>query len=231
MLVPMLNSIIRNAAAAGTREVVIGMAHRGRLNVLAHVLGKPYAAILAEFHAANRDAGAAPSGKGTHRLGRRREVSPGRAAGLQGERRRVRCRSPWRPTPATWSSSTRWSRGAPARPRSSATSQARRPQDKRASLAILIHGDAAFPGQGIVAETLNLSRLAGYSTGGTIHIITNNQIGFTTEPSDARSTLYASDLAKGFEIPIVHVNADDSRPASPWRAWPTPTASGSARTS
>ncbi|MEP7189996.1 MAG: 2-oxoglutarate dehydrogenase E1 component, partial [Roseiflexaceae bacterium] len=82
-------------------------------------------------------------------------------------------------------------------------------QDKRASLAILLHGDAAFPGQGIVAETLNLSQLAGYRTGGTIHIITNNQVGFTTDPGDARSTLYASDLAKGFEIPIVHVNADD----------------------
>src|SRR5262245_7927369 len=82
-------------------------------------------------------------------------------------------------------------------------------QERLASLAILIHGDAAFPGQGIVAETLNLSRLKGYSTGGTIHIITNNQIGFTTEPGDSRSTLYASDLAKGFEIPIVHVDADD----------------------
>ncbi|KPV48952.1 2-oxoglutarate dehydrogenase, partial [Kouleothrix aurantiaca] len=82
-------------------------------------------------------------------------------------------------------------------------------QSDKASLAILLHGDAAFPGQGVVAETLNMSRLIGYRTGGTIHIITNNQIGFTTEPSDSRSTLYASDLAKGFEVPIVHVNADD----------------------
>jgi 2-oxoglutarate dehydrogenase E1 component len=77
------------------------------------------------------------------------------------------------------------------------------------SLPILIHGDAAFPGQGVVAETLNFSRLPGYHTGGTLHIIANNQLGYTTFPEETRSTLYASDLAKGFEIPIVHVNADD----------------------
>jgi 2-oxoglutarate dehydrogenase E1 component len=82
-------------------------------------------------------------------------------------------------------------------------------RDPEASLPILLHGDAAFPGEGVSAETLNLSRLPGYTTGGTIHIITNNQLGFTTERNDARSTTYASDLAKGFEIPVVHVNADD----------------------
>ncbi|MCC6627343.1 MAG: 2-oxoglutarate dehydrogenase E1 component, partial [Chloroflexi bacterium] len=82
-------------------------------------------------------------------------------------------------------------------------------QDEMASLPVLMHGDAAFPGQGVVAETLNLSRLPGYRTGGTVHIIINNQVGFTTETRDSRSTLYASDLAKGFEVPIVHVNADD----------------------
>src|SRR5690606_35718788 len=81
-------------------------------------------------------------------------------------------------------------------------------QDVRRALSILIHGDAAFPGEGIVAETLNLSRLAGYQVGGTLHIIANNQIGFTTEPWQARSTSYAGDPARGFELPIVHVTAD-----------------------
>ena len=82
-------------------------------------------------------------------------------------------------------------------------------QDDKAALAVLIHGDASFPGQGVVAETLNLARLRGYRTGGTLHLIANNQLGFTTDPPEDRSTLYASDLAKGFEMPIVHVNADD----------------------
>jgi 2-oxoglutarate dehydrogenase E1 component len=208
MLVPMLDTIIRNAASVGTHEVVIGMAHRGRLNVLAHVLGKPYAAILSEFHAANRDAGAAPEGKGTigwigdvkYHLGARRAY---RESGVESmpitlapNPSHLEFVNPVVEGRARAAQEQRGQRGGPT-------------QDKHASLALLIHGDAAFPGQGIVAETLNLSQLAGYSTGGTIHIISNNQIGFTTEPRAARSTLYASDLAKGFEIPIVHVNADD----------------------
>src|SRR5919205_412838 len=208
MLVPMLDSIIRNAATGGTREVVLGMAHRGRLNVLAHVLGKPYADILGEFHAANRDAGASPTGKGSvgwvgdvkYHLGARRAY---KESGVE------QMPITLAPNPSHLEFVNPVVEGR-AR---AAQEQRDRPglptQDKRASLAILLHGDAAFPGQGIVAETLNLSQLAGYRTGGTIHIIINNQIGFTTDPSDSRSTLYASDLAKGFEIPIVHVNADD----------------------
>ncbi|HEX9371824.1 MAG TPA: 2-oxoglutarate dehydrogenase E1 component [Roseiflexaceae bacterium] len=208
MIVPMLDSIIRNAAAVGTHEVVIGMAHRGRLNVLAHILGKPYAQILAEFHAANRDAGASPTGKGSvgwtgdvkYHLGARRAY---RESGVESmpitlapNPSHLEFVNPVVEGRARAAQELRDQRGGPA-------------QHKHHSLPVLIHGDAAFPGQGIVAETLNLSQLAGYSTGGTIHIITNNQIGFTTEPRESRSTLYASDLAKGFEIPIVHVNADD----------------------
>jgi 2-oxoglutarate dehydrogenase E1 component len=208
MLVPMLESIIRNAAAAGTHEVVLGMAHRGRLNVLAHTLGKPYSSIMAEFHAANRDEGASPSGKGSigwagdvkYHLGAQRTY---RESGIESMPLTL-VPNPSHlefvnPVVVGRARAAQESREQPGAPK----------QNPKASLAILIHGDAAFPGQGVVAETLNMSRLRGYSVGGTIHIITNNQIGFTTNPSDSRSTLYASDLAKGFEIPIVHVNADD----------------------
>ena len=208
MLVPVLDSIIRNAAANGTREVVLGMAHRGRLNVLAHVLGKPYGTILSEFQSASRAEGAAPSGKGTlgwtgdvkYHLGARKaykesgiEQMPLTLAPNPSHLEYV---DPVVVGRARAAQEQRDHGGAPTR-------------DEKASLAIMLHGDAAFPGQGIVAETLNMSRLAGYHIGGTIHIIVNNQIGFTTEPTEARSTHYASDLAKGFEIPIVHANADD----------------------
>ncbi|MCU0494184.1 MAG: 2-oxoglutarate dehydrogenase E1 component [Chloroflexaceae bacterium] len=208
MMVPMVDAMIRNAAAGGTREVVIGMAHRGRLNVLAHILGKPYADILTEFYAANRDDGASPAGKGTggwtgdvkYHLGARLAY---KESGIN------QMPITLAPNPSHLEFVNPVVQGR-ARAAQEQHDQPGLPtQDKEASLAILIHGDAAFPGQGVVAETLNLSRLNGYSTGGTIHIITNNQVGFTTNPSDTRSTLYASDLAKGFEIPIVHVNADD----------------------
>jgi len=208
MLVPMLDSIIRNAAAAGTHEVVLGMAHRGRLNVLAHTLGKPYSSIMAEFHAANRAEGAAPSGKGSigwagdvkYHLGAQRTY---RESGIESmpitlapNPSHLEFVNPVVEGRARAAQEERNRPGAPE-------------HNQKASLAILIHGDAAFPGQGVVAETLNMSGLSGYRIGGSIHIITNNQIGFTTDPSESRSTLYASDLAKGFEIPIVHVNADD----------------------
>ena len=201
MLVPVLDEIISGAADTGARHAVIGMAHRGRLNVLAHILEKPYAQILAEFkdpvlterlrldlgwmgdvkyHAGARTA--TPRGHTFVTMppnpSHLEAVNPvvvgmARAAGTHADE----------PGPARFSSA--------------------------ATLPVLIHGDAAFPGQGIVAETLNLSRLDGYDTGGTIHIIANNQLGFTATPDESYSTSYASGLARGFKIPIVHVNADD----------------------
>ncbi len=201
MLVPVLDEIISGAADTGARHTMIGMAHRGRLNVLAHILEKPYAQILAEFKdpvLAERlrvdlgwmgdvkyHAGARTSSPRGHTFvtmppnpSHLEAVNPvvvgmARAAGTYADVR----------GPARFSSAT--------------------------TLPVLIHGDAAFPGQGIVAETLNLSRLDGYDTGGTIHIISNNQLGFTATPSESYSTSYASGLARGFKIPIVHVNADD----------------------
>ena len=98
-------------------------------------------------------------------------------------------------------------------------------------MAVQIHGDAAFPAQGVVAETLNLADLNGYSTGGSLHLIANNQIGFTTEPADARSTRYSSDLAKGFDLPIIHVNADDPEARSRRCGWRWRSAAASAPTS
>jgi len=209
MLVPMLDEIICLAAENGTRDVVMGMAHRGRLNVLAHVLGKPYANILVGFETQqSRDESASVAG----RSGR---GYPGDVKYHLGFRRAYK-ESGIREMPITLVPNPShlefvnpvvegYTRAAQEQ-----RSHRGQPElDVRNALPIAIHGDAAFPGQGVVAETLNMTNLSGYRTGGTIHIIVNNQIGFTTLPSDGRSTRYSSDLAKGFEIPIVHVNADD----------------------
>jgi 2-oxoglutarate dehydrogenase E1 component len=204
MLLPMLDETIELASAAGAREVVIGMAHRGRLNVLAHTVGRSYQAILVEFEGeSNLEAGTAMPEGGTgdvkyhHGAAGTRKTKAGRTVTVT-----------LSPNPSHLEFVDPVVEG---RARADQSSRKRREleHDPTIVLPLLVHGDAAFPGQGIVAETLNLQALEGYSTGGTIHIITNNQIGFTTEPSDARSTRYASDLAKGFDVPIVHVNADD----------------------
>jgi 2-oxoglutarate dehydrogenase E1 component len=209
MLVPVLDTIIRCTAQAGTREVVVGMAHRGRLNVLAHVLGKPYATILSEFPNPNTPA-YKPSVSGTGALGYTGDVKyhKGYRRSYSNDGTKVMPIT-LAPNPSHLEFVDPAVVGRARAAQETRTEGGKPNQDIRASLAILIHGDAAFPGQGVVAETLNLGQLNGYKIGGTIHIISNNQIGFTTDPQDARSTLYASDLAKGFEIPIVHVNADD----------------------
>jgi 2-oxoglutarate dehydrogenase E1 component len=208
MLIPMLDELIADAAHSGTRTILLGMAHRGRLNVLAHVLGKPYARILAEFEGREPTRRAALSessdegwtGDVKYHAGARRAFQPESSGAVSV----VMAPNPSHlefinPVVQGMARAADEDRRRPGPPR----------QDEAASLCVLIHGDASFPGQGVVAETLNISRLAGYRTGGTLHIIANNQLGFTTEPRDDRSTLYASDLAKGFEIPIVHINADD----------------------
>src|SRR5439155_811237 len=204
VLVPMLDETVELAADAGAREVVIGMAHRARLNVIAHTVGRRYQSILVEFEGEqNLEADTAmPSGGtgdvkyhygafGTYKTPDGRTVK----VTLSPNPSHLEYIDPVVEGRARADQSTRDSRELS--------------HDPTLVLPVLIHGDAAFPAQGIVAETLNLQALPGYATGGTIHIITDNQLGFTTDPEEGRSTRYASDLAKGFDVPIVHVNADD----------------------
>ena len=202
VMVPMLEEMLDMFADDGVRNAVLGMAHRGRLNVIAHVVNAPYEEAMMEFEAAqyrgelgdddvmgdvkyhHGSTGTFVTSKGksiavtlAHNPSHLEAVDPvveGSARALQ----------------------TDHESGVPG-------------YDAKGGVPILIHGDAAFTGQGIVSEVFNLQSLPGYQTGGTIHLIANNQIGFTTDPADARSTRYASDLAKGFDVPIVHVNADD----------------------
>lgn len=206
MLIPILDEIIGCAADAEIYEILIGMAHRGRLNVLAHVLEKPYRELLLEF----KDPVSSANQTRLSQLGWTGDVkyhAGAQRALYDGDEVDLTIRMA--PNPSHLEHVNPVVEGM-ARAAGSFVDQPGPPrQDQYISLPIQIHGDAAFNGQGIVAETLNFTRLAGYSTGGTIHIIANNQVGFTTIPSHTRSTLYSSDLAKGFKLPIIHVNADD----------------------
>jgi len=200
--VPMLELTIELAAHAAARKVVMGMAHRGRLNVLAHIVRMPYAAILEEFEGGPTGEEADPdavTGDVKYHLG-----ADGDYAFPSGKSVRVILL----PNPSHLEAVNPVVEGR-ARAEQTDRSGTEARTDAEAAVPVLIHGDAAFAGQGVVAETFNLARLPGYTTGGTIHLITNNQIGFTTSPTEGRSTDYSSDLAKGFDVPIIHVNADD----------------------
>ncbi|KIL37066.1 2-oxoglutarate dehydrogenase [Cohnella kolymensis] len=210
MLVPVMDEIVREMAHHGAKEILMGMAHRGRLNVLAHVLGKPFGKIFSEFaHSPNKDL--IPSegsiginygwtGDVKYHLGAHRSIKAGETV----ETRITLANNPSHlefvnPVVEGFTRAAQDDRSQPGYPK----------QDFGIAGTVLVHGDAAFAGEGIVAETLNFNSLPGFQNGGTIHIIANNRIGFTTDIKDSRSTYYASDLAKGFEIPIVHVSADD----------------------
>jgi 2-oxoglutarate dehydrogenase E1 component len=202
-LVPILDEILRQVAETGIPKVAMGMAHRGRLNVLAHVLGKPYEQILAEFMGLDHREPVALTEGGT--LGYTGDVKY-HMGGIRaaGQLQVILAHNPSHlefvdPVVEGMARALQERRDQPGAPE----------QDVDACLPILIHGDAAFPGEGIVAETLNMSGIPGYATGGTLHIIVNNQLGYTTEPQEGRSTFSASDPARGFEIPVIHVNADD----------------------
>jgi 2-oxoglutarate dehydrogenase E1 component len=207
VVVPMLDEVVTLSQRAGAEEVVFGMAHRGRLSVLAHNLGRSVESILAEFEGAKqieavKAVAAIPHG-GTgdvkYHYGHR-----GVYETADGQKISVRLY----PNPShlefvdpVVTGGTRFLQSDFDGPHLS--------HDSKRAVPVLLHGDAAFPAQGVVAETLNLQALEGYTTGGTIHVIQNNQVGFTTDPSEARSTPYAADMAKGFNVPIIHVNADD----------------------
>lgn len=208
MLIPMLNEVVSSAAESGSEEVIIGMAHRGRLNVLAHVLAKPYGAILSEFMHLKREAGN-PLNE-SFRFGWIGDVKYHLGAEYTFHAHTdVSLKISLAPNPSHLEFVNAVVEGM-TRAAQETREQAGFPhRDQACARAVIIHGDAAFSGEGIVAETMNLWNLRGYSAGGTLHIIVNNQLGYTTEPQDSRSTHFSSDLAKGFEIPIIHVNADD----------------------
>lgn len=194
-LIPLLEAIVEKAPDVGVREIVMGMAHRGRLNVLANILRKPYEEIFAQFEDKYLPESMDGDGDVKYHLGfsSDRVNSRGQKVHLS-----------LTPNPSHLEA---------VNPVVEGRTRAKQVQfgdvERKWGIPLLIHGDAAFAGQGLVAETLNLSQLAGYTTGGTIHIIVNNQIGFTTIPADARSTTYCTDVAKMIQAPIFHVNGED----------------------
>ena len=194
-LIPLMNMIVDASAATGAKEIVLGMAHRGRLNVLANILGKPYKEIFTEFDAHHLPNSMAGDGDVKYHLGFSDD----------------RLTSSGHPIHLTLTPNPSHLEAVDPVVEGRVRAKQRDWEDETRSMVVplLIHGDAAFAGQGIISEILNLSQLQGYKTGGTIHIIVNNQIGFTTRPSDSRSSRYCTDVAKMIEVPIFHVNSED----------------------
>ncbi len=194
-LIPLLDALVEDAADLGAEEMVLALAHRGRLNVLAHTMGMPYRALFAMFQTglAPRDAQGAGDVKYHRGFSADRVTQSGRKLHLS------LCANP----------SHLEAIDPVAEGIVRAKQQVRRDAERKRVICVQIHGDAAFTGQGIIAETLALSELETYTTGGTIHIVVNNQIGFTSDPADYRFTRYPSDIAKVIQAPVFHVNADD----------------------
>jgi 2-oxoglutarate dehydrogenase E1 component len=193
-LIPLLSFAIERAAVHGVNEIVLGMAHRGRLNVLANILGKSPRNIFREFEDVDPELYFG-SGDVKYHLGHSSDY-------ISSSGKRVHLSLCFNPSHLEYVNPVVLGRCRAKQDRAGDTTRARK-------MSILIHGDAAFAGEGIVQETLNLSQLEAYSTGGTIHVIVNNQIGFTTPPSQGRSSTYATDVAKMLQIPIFHVNGED----------------------
>jgi 2-oxoglutarate dehydrogenase E1 component len=194
-VVPMLDGLIRHAAQTGCREIILGMAHRGRLSVQVNILNKPLETVFCEFEDSYDPDSLVGSGDVKYHKGYLSDVVT-----AEGHPMRLLL-------------ATNPSHVEAVDPVVEGIARARQDQRgddaRREVLAVLMHGDAAFAGQGVVCETLNLSQLEGYRTGGTIHVVVNNQIGFTTLPEDARSTRYSTDVAKMLMVPIFHVHGED----------------------
>jgi 2-oxoglutarate dehydrogenase E1 component len=198
-LLPILDAMAEKAPELGMQEFVLGMSHRGRLNVLANIIGKPYQEIFAEFEDNFLPDSVDGDGDVKYHLGFSgdRITTSGHKVHLS-----------MTPNPSHLEAVDPVVLG-----RTRAKQQLHGDRDRARGVPILVHGDAAFAGQGLVAETLNLCNLTGYTTGGTVHVIVNNQIGFTTSPRDARSTTYCTDVAKMIQAPIFHVNGEDPEAA------------------
>ncbi|MCU1631671.1 MAG: kgd, partial [Micrococcaceae bacterium] len=194
-LIPLLDAVISGAADDGLDEVAIGMAHRGRLNVLTNIAGKTYAQVFREFEGTQDPRSVQGSGDVKYHLG-----TEGTFTSDAGNETKVYLAA----NPSHLEAVDPVLEGI-VRAKQDLLDQG----DSFPVLPILIHGDAAFAGQGVVAETLNLSQLRGYRTGGTIHVIVNNQVGFTTSPTSSRSSVYSTDVAKMVQAPVFHVNGDD----------------------
>jgi 2-oxoglutarate dehydrogenase E1 component len=198
-LIPILDAIVEKAPESGVKEIVMGMTHRGRLNVLANILRKPYQELFAEFEDNYLPDSIHGDGDVKYHVGFSSDYTTAR-----GDRIHLSLT----PNPSHLEAVDPVVEG-----RTRAKQHLFDDKERRMGLPLLLHGDAAFAGQGLVAETLNLSQLIGYTTGGTIHVIVNNQIGFTTAPGDARSTTYCTDVAKMVQAPIFHVNGEDPEAA------------------
>jgi 2-oxoglutarate decarboxylase len=194
-LIPLLDVVLNAAAERGVVEVVMGMSHRGRLNVLANTVGKPLAQIFSEFEGNEDPDSTQGSGDVKYHLG---------AAGMHESPTGAKVGVTVAPNPSHLEFVNPVVEGM-VRAKQDAIDDAERAR----VLPVLLHGDAAFAGQGVVAETLNLAGLEGYTTGGTLHVVVNNQIGFTTLPEDARTSTYSTDVARMVQAPVLHVNADD----------------------
>ena len=201
-MIPIIDTLLADAANQESREMVLGMAHRGRLNVLANIIGKPYEQIFSEFEGNIDPETIQGSGDVKYHLGAR-----GTYEAPSGKQIEVTLASNPSHLEAVNPIVEGYVRARQELLRSQSEEEGRDYLDS--VIPLLIHGDAAFAGQGVAAETLNLSQLRGYQTGGTIHLVVNNQIGFTTLPSDARSSTYATDIARAIQAPIFHVNGDD----------------------